>query len=77
MLIQGTHCTQKTGKMTPKKSLSEKTLEISEVLPNHGIWFAQVVNTLILKVTDFSIFASKISKFLLKLDKSAKSVLCM
>ena len=42
-----------------------------------GIWFAQVVNYLILKVKDISIFAVKISKFILKLDKSAKSVLCM
>ena len=42
-----------------------------------GIGFAQVVNSLILKVKDISIFAANISNFLLKLDKSAKSVLCM
>ena len=41
------------------------------------IWFTQVVNSLILKVKDNSIFAAKISKFLLKLDKSAKTVLSM
>ena len=42
-----------------------------------GIWFAQVVNSLILKVKDISKFAKKISKKFLKLDKSAKSVLCI
>ena len=42
-----------------------------------GIWFAQVVNSLILKVQDIiSIIATKISIFL-KTDKSAKSVLYM
>ena len=42
-----------------------------------GISFAQVVNSLILKVKDISMFAAKISKFVMKLDKSAKSILCM
>ena len=51
-----------------KESLSGKT---------QGICFAQVVNSLILKVKDIPMFATKISKFCLKLDKSAKSVLCM
>ena len=41
------------------------------------IWFAQVVNSLILKVKDILIFAAKTPKFLLKLDMSTKSVLCM
>ena len=39
-----------------------------------GIWFAQVVNSLILKVKDISKFAAKL---FLKRDQSAKSVLCM
>ena len=65
---QGTHCRGKTGKMEGKKSLSGKT---------QGIWFAQLVNSLILKVKDILVFASKISKFCLKLDKSAKSVFYM
>ena len=51
-----------------KKTLSGKT---------QGIWFAQVVNSLILKVKDISILAAKISNYISKLDKSAKSVLCM
>ena len=41
------------------------------------IWFAQVVNSLILKVKVIPIFAVKISKICLKLNKSANSVLCM
>ena len=42
-----------------------------------GIWFPQVVNSLILKIKVISKISAKITKFLLKLDKSAKSVLCM
>ena len=38
---------------------------------------AQVVNALILKVKDIVIFAAKISIFFQKLDRFAKSVLCM
>ena len=37
--------------------------------------FAQVVNSLILKVEDTAILAAKISIFFQKLDRSAKSVL--
>ena len=39
-----------------------------------AIWFAQVGNSLILKVTDISIFTAKIPKLFLKLDMSTKSV---
>ena len=39
-------------------------------------YFAQVVNALILKVKDIAIFAAKKTSFH-KLDRSAKSVLCM
>ena len=41
-----------------------------------GIWFAQVVNSLILQVKDISIFAANIY-ILLKMDKSATSILCL
>ena len=64
-LIQGTHCTRKTGKMDQKKSLSGKTQEIRKFCQNtgktQGIWFAQVVNS-----KDILKFAAKISNFLLK-----------
>ena len=39
--------------------------------------FAQVVNSLILKVKDIAIFATNIFIFFQKLDRSAKSVMCM
>ena len=42
-----------------------------------GILLAQVVNVLILKVKDIAIVAAKKSLFFQKLDRSAKSVLCM
>ena len=42
-----------------------------------GIWFAQVVSSLILKVKVILKFAAKIFQKCLKLDKSAKSVLCI
>ena len=64
---QCTHCTGKSGKMATKIHTGN----------TQGIWFAQVVNSLILEVKDISIFAVKISNFLLKLDQSAMSVLCM
>ena len=66
-----------------KKSLSGKTEGIWKFCQNtgktEGIWLAQVVDSLILKVTDISKFAAKNLKKnkYLKLDKSAKSVLCM
>ena len=53
---QGTHC---TGKMVKESSLSGKTQNL-EILPKRGIWFAQVVNSLILMVKAISIFAAKI-----------------
>ena len=78
---QGTHCIGKAGKMGKKKSLSGKTQGIWICCQNtgktHGIWFAKVVNSLILKVKAISEFAAKISKKMLKLVKSAESVLCM
>ena len=70
----------KQGKW-PKKSLSGKAQGIWKCCQNtgktQGIWFAQIVNSLILKVNDILIFAVKISNFFVKLDKPAKSVLCI
>ena len=63
------------------KSLSGKTQGIRKFCQNtgktRGFFFAQVVNALILKVKDIVIFAKKKSIFFQKLDRSAKSVLCM
>ena len=42
-----------------------------------GFFLAQVANVLILKVKDIAIIAAKKSIFFQKLDRSAKSVLCM
>ena len=61
--------TGKTAKINPR-------MEFGNFAKTQGIWFAQVVNSLILKVKDISIFVAKISKFVLRLHKSAKSVLC-
>ena len=59
--LQGPHSTGKTGKMAKKKSLSGKTQGIWKFCQNtgktQGILFAQVVNSLILKVKDTAIFA--------------------
>ena len=44
----------------PKKG---KPKEFGNFAKTQGIWFAQVVNSLILKVNDISVFAAKISKF--------------
>ena len=69
-MYQGTHCTGKTGK-------KGKHREIGNFAKTQGIWFAQVVNSLILKVKDITIFATRISNFFSNLDKSAKSFLRM
>ena len=83
-MFQGTHCTGETGKML------RKTQGIWKFCQTQGIWFAQVVSSLILKVKDISIFAMKIpppppppppqkkkkgkKKKKLNLDMSTKSV---
>ena len=55
---QGTHSTGKTGKMA-----REKHREFGNVAKTQGIWFVQVVHSLILKVIiDISIFAAKTGK---------------
>ena len=51
-----------------------KHREFGNVAKTQGIWYAQVVISLILKVKDVSIFAVKISIFSEELDKA---VLCM
>ena len=88
LLVQGTHGTGKTGKMTKKIPVRENTGNL-EILSKHrefclntgktqGILVAQVVNVLILKLKDIAIVAAqKIHFFPLKLDRSANSVLCM
>ena len=64
-----------------QKNLSGKTQGIGKLCQNtgktQGIWFAQVVNSLILKVKDIAIIVEKISIFFKKLDWSAKLVLCI
>ena len=63
--------------MAKRIPCQEKHREFGNAAKTQGIWFAQVVNSLILKVKHISIFAAKISIFFFKLDKTAKSVLCM
>ena len=70
----------KQGKWQKKIHVRENTgnLEICQNTgKTQGIWFAQVVNSLMTKVKDIAIFATKISIFFQKLDRSAKSNLCM
>ena len=63
--------------MAQKNPCQGKHREFGNFAKTQGISFAQVVNPLILKVKDISIFAAEISKFVLKMDKYAKSGLCM
>ena len=62
---------RENGKQNPSQ---EKHREFGNFAKTQGIWFAQVVNSKILKVKDISIFAAKISIFSEELDKA---VLCM
>ena len=59
----GTHGTGKTGKMVKNISCQGKHREFGNFAKTQGIWFAQVVNSLILKVKDIGIFAAKFSSF--------------
>ena len=74
---QGTHGTGKTGKMTQKIPCQGKHREFGHFAKTQGIFFGQVVNSLILNVKDIAIFAAKISIFSLTLDRYGKSVLCV
>ena len=58
---KGTHCIGKTGKMAHINPCQGKDREFGNFAKTQGIWFAQNVNSLILKVKDISIFATKIS----------------
>ena len=51
----------KQGKWQKKNPCQEKNREFRNFAKTQGILFAQVVNSLILKVTDIAIFAAKIS----------------
>ena len=62
---------RENGKKNPCQG---KHREFRNFAKTQGIWFAQVVNSLILKVKDISVFAAKISIFSEDLDKA---VLCM
>ena len=64
--MQGTHCTAKTGKKAKHIPCQRKDRgfgNFAKTQGKQGIWFAQVVNSLILKVKDISIFAAKIFNF--------------
>ena len=69
--LQGIYCTGKTGKMVKEIPCQGKHRKLRNFGKTQRIWFAQVVNSLILKVKDISIFAAN------KLVKFAKSILCM
>ena len=76
--MQGTHGTGKTGKMAQKNPCQGKHREFClNTGKTQGILLAQVVNVLILKVKDIAIVAEKQSMFFQKLDRSAKSLLCL
>ena len=68
----------KQGKWPKTFPVRENTGNL-EILPKtqgkQGIWFAQVLNSLIIKVKYISKFAAKISNSKEQLDKSAKSVM--
>ena len=76
IFTQGTHGTAKTGKMAKRNPCQGKHREFGNFAKTQGIGFGQVVNSLILKVKIFRYFPRKFP-FFLKLDKSAKSVLCI
>ena len=65
MKLQGTHDTGKTGKMAKKSPCPGKHREFGNFAKTQGIllMFVQVINSLILKVKDTVIFATKISIF--------------
>ena len=67
----------KQGKWPKKIPYQGKHRGFGNFAKTQGIWFAQVVNSLTLKVKDISKFAVKIFQNILKLDKFAKSVLCI
>ena len=59
---QSPHCTGKTGKTAPIIPCQGKHREFGNFAKTQGIWFAQVVNSLILKIQDIAMFSVKFSK---------------
>ena len=57
----------KRGKWPKEIPCQGKHREFGNFAKTQGIWFAQVVNSLILKVNDISIFTTKNLRFLLRL----------
>ena len=60
-----------------KSPCQGKHREFGNFAKTQGIWFAQIVDSLILKLKDILIFAAKITFIFWNLDKSAKSILCI
>ena len=84
LLIRNSHrvpTAQGKRKMAKKNPCQGKHREFGNFAKTQGkhreFCFSQVVNSLMPKVKDVVIFAAKISIFFQKLDRSAKSVLCM
>ena len=71
----------KQGKWPKKIPVRENTGNLEMVAKTQGkhreFGFLKFVNPLVLKIKNILIFAMKISKKKLKLNESAKSVLCM
>ena len=61
--LQGNHGTGKTGKMAKKNPCQEKHREFGNSAKTLGILFAQVINSLILKVKESVIFVAEFSIF--------------
>ena len=61
--MEGTHGTGKTGEMAQKNPCQGRHREFGSFAKTQGILFAEVVNSLILKVKNIAIFATKISIF--------------
>ena len=58
----------------PQKIPVRENSELENFAKTHGILFALVIHSLILKVKDIAIFAANVSDFFQKQDTSAKSV---
>ena len=72
-IIQGPHCTGKTGKMTQKISVREsREFRNFAKKKNTGNLYAQAGNSLILKIKDIVSFAWKITIFFLVTEGTCK-----
>ena len=63
LIVTGYPLHRENRKNGKKNRCWGKHREIGNFAKSQGIWFAQVVNSLILKVKDILIFATKISYF--------------